>query len=88
METVPRHISTSWFSKLEKSNIFVNLLIFLYYNPMDDLGVKSFKILREEKEYLSRELADACRDYIDLKCRHNEILFRYHIIKKTSNRTN
>jgi hypothetical protein len=50
---------------------------------MDDLGMKSFKALSEEKERLSRELADACRDYIDLKCSHNEILLRYHIVKKT-----
>ena len=45
--------------------------------------MKSFKTLSEEKERLSRELADACRDYIDLKCRHNEILLRYRIVKKT-----
>ena len=44
--------------------------------------MERFNALSEEKEHLSRELADACRDYIDLKCRHNEILLRYHVIKK------
>ena len=45
--------------------------------------MERFNALSEEKEHLSRELADSCRDYIDLKCSYDEILLRYNIIKKT-----
>lgn len=43
--------------------------------------MKSFKELREEKEYLSRELAEACRDYIDLKYKYEEVVRSYRLVK-------
>ena len=43
--------------------------------------MKSFKALSEQKEHLSRELADSCRDYIDLKLRYNEVISSYRIVK-------
>ena len=49
---------------------------------MDGIDVKNFKALREEKEYLSRELAEACRDYIDLKYRYEEVVCGYRFIKE------
>ena len=48
---------------------------------MDGIDVKSFKELREEKEYLSRELAEACRDYIDLKYKYEEVVRSYRTVK-------
>ena len=43
--------------------------------------MKSFKALREEKEYLSRELAEACRDYIDLKYKYEEVVRTSRLVK-------
>ena len=43
--------------------------------------MKSFKALNEQKEHLSRELADSCRDYIDLKLSYNEVVISYQIVK-------
>ena len=43
--------------------------------------MKSFKVLREEKEYLSRELAESCRDYVTLSHKYQEIICSYRFVK-------
>ena len=49
---------------------------------MDNLGVERFNTLSEEKERLSRELADSCRDYVDLKCNYNILSDKRKILER------
>ena len=50
---------------------------------MDDMNAKSIQALKDQKEYLSRELADACRDFVNLKYKYEEVAFGYQIVKET-----
>lgn len=43
--------------------------------------MKRFREIIDQKEHLSRELAEACRDYIDLKFKYQEVVGSYRIVK-------